>query len=183
MNLINTGIEGLYIIEPDVHGDSRGWFYESYSQKSLEALGINTVFVQDNRSFSSEIGTLRGLHCQTEPMAQTKMLTCTRGEIFDVAVDIREGSPTYLKWVGVNLSEENKKLFYIPSGFLHGFLTLTPNVEVLYKVDKFYSPANDRSICYKDESIDVKWPTASPIISQKDAAAPLLKDSDVHFSY
>ncbi|MBQ4338829.1 MAG: dTDP-4-dehydrorhamnose 3,5-epimerase [Clostridia bacterium] len=183
MNLIKTEIDGLFILEPTVHGDSRGWFYELYSQRTLAELGINTVFTQDNRSFSAEVGTLRGLHCQTDPMAQTKLISCTKGEIFDVAVDIREGSPTYLKWVGVTLSEENKKQFYIPAGFLHGFVTLTPDVEVLYKVDNFYSPENDRSIRFDDPAIGVEWPCLTPILSQKDACAPCLKDSDVHFKF
>lgn len=183
MNLIKTEIDGLYILEPTIHGDSRGWFYEHYSQKTLAEFGINTVFTQDNRSFSAEVGTLRGLHCQTDPMAQTKLVSCTKGEIFDVAVDIREGSPTYLKWVGVTLSEENKKQFYIPAGFLHGFVTLTPDVEVLYKVDNFYSPENDRSIRFDDPAIGVEWPCEMPVLSQKDACAPCLKDSDVHFKF
>lgn len=181
MKRTETGIEGLCIIEPDVFGDNRGWFYESYSARSLEKLGISTVFVQDNRSFSAEKGTLRGLHCQTQPMAQTKLLTCTRGRILDVAVDIRESSPTYLRWHAVELSEENKKLFYIPAGFLHGFVTLTDNVEVLYKVDNFYSPENDRSVCFKDDSIGVDWGIENPILSKKDSCAPLLRDSDIHF--
>lgn len=183
MNLIKTDINGLQIIEPDIHGDSRGWFYESYSKKSFESLGINTVFVQDNRSFSANAGTLRGLHCQTEPMSQIKLLTCTKGKIFDVAVDVREGSPTFLKWVGIILSEENKKQFYIPSGFLHGFVTLTDNVEVLYKVDKFYSPENDRSIRFDDPDIGVDWPVTEPQLSQKDAIAPLYRNSDIKFKY
>lgn len=183
MKLTETKIPGLCIIEPDIHGDSRGWFYESYSKRSLEALGITTVFVQDNRSFSAEKGTLRGLHCQKDPMAQAKLLTCTRGEIFDVAVDVREGSPTYLQWVGVVLSAENKKQFYIPQGFLHGFVTRTDDVEVLYKTDNFYSPEDDRSICFSDPAIGVEWGIENPIISAKDAKAPLLADSDVHFIY
>ena len=183
MNLIKTGIEGLFILEPKVFGDNRGWFYESYSKRTLEELGITTEFVQDNRSYSSQKGTLRGLHCQINPDAQAKLLTCTRGKIFDVAVDIREGSPTYLKWVGVELSEDNKKQFFIPKGFLHGFATLTDDVEVLYKTDSFYSPQNDRSVCYSDPDIGVEWPVEIPVVSHKDAAAPLLKNSDIHFKY
>jgi dTDP-4-dehydrorhamnose 3,5-epimerase len=183
MNLIKTGIEGLFILEPKVFGDNRGWFYESYSKRTLEELGITTEFVQDNRSYSSQKGTLRGLHCQINPDAQAKLLTCTRGKIFDVAVDIREGSPTYLKWVGVELSDENKNQFFIPRGFLHGFATLTDDVEVLYKTNSFYSPQNDRSVCYSDPDIGVEWPVDNPVVSQKDAAAPLLKNSDIHFKY
>lgn len=181
MKLEKTKIDGAYIIEPDVFGDNRGWFYESYSQKKFAELGIDTVFVQDNRSFSAEKGTLRGLHCQTNPMAQTKLLTCLRGEIFDVAVDIRKDSPTYLQWQGVVLSGENKKMFYIPEGCLHGFLTLTDDVEVTYKVNRFYSAENDRSVRFDDPDLGVEWGAENPILSAKDAAAPLLKDSDINF--
>ena len=183
MNLIKTGIDGLIILEPKVFGDNRGWFYESYSKRTLEEFVITADFVQDNRSYSSQKGTLRGLHCQKNPDAQAKLLTCTRGKIFDVAVDIRECSPTYLKWYGIELSEDNKKQFFIPRGFLHGFVTLTPDVEVLYKADAFYSPENDRSVCYHDPDIGVEWPVENPVISDKDAAAPLLKNSDIHFKY
>lgn len=183
MKLVPTSVEGAVVIEPDVFGDNRGWFYESYSKPKLEALGITDEFVQDNRSYTASKGTIRGLHCQKQPMTQAKLLTCTRGEIMDVAVDIREGSPTYLKWTSVILSGENKKLFYIPEGFLHGFVTLTDDVEVLYKVNRVYSPENDRSIRFDDESIGVEWGIESPVLSQKDSTAPLLKDSDVRFSY
>ena len=140
-------------------------------------------FVQDNRSFSAEKGTLRGLHCQKDPTAQSKLLTCTRGEIMDVAVDIRKGSPTYMKYAAVNLSGENKKSFFIPKGCLHGFVTLTDNVEVMYKVDKFYSPENDRSVKFDDPELGVEWNIENPILSQKDKNAPLFKDSDVKFTY
>ena len=116
MEVEKTFIDGAVVLTPKVFGDNRGWFMESYSKRTLEEAGIYDEFIQDNRSFSAEKGTLRGLHCQTEPMAQAKLLTCLKGEILDVAVDIREGSPTYMKWVSVKLSEENKKMFYIPAG-------------------------------------------------------------------
>lgn len=183
MQIINTEIKEVKIIEPQVFGDNRGWFYESYSYEKLKQLGIDTVFVQDNRSFSANKGTLRGLHFQKAPFAQTKLLSCTRGEILDVAVDIRVGSPTYLKWVMVKLTAENKKMLYIPKGFAHGFVTLTDDVEVLYKVDDYYNKESDRSICYDDPSIGVDWGIDSPILSQKDLSAPLLKDSDANFKY
>ena len=153
MKKIETGLDGAVIIEPDIFGDARGWFYESYSKTKLEQLGIYADFVQDNRSYSAQKGTLRGLHCQTEPKAQSKLLTCLRGAILDVAVDIRKGSPTYMKWTSVELSGENKRMFFIPKGCLHGFVTLTPDVEVSYKVDEYYSPENDRSIRFDDPSI------------------------------
>lgn len=183
MELEKTDICGAVVLTPKVFGDNRGWFMESYSKRTLEELGITDEFIQDNRSFSAEKGTLRGLHCQTDPMAQAKLLTCLKGEIMDVAVDIREGSPTYKKWVAVKLTAENKKAFYIPAGCLHGFVTLSDDVEVMYKVDKFYSPENDRSIKFNDPDLGVEWNIENPILSQKDINAPLLKDSDVKFTY
>lgn len=183
MKKIETGLDGAVIIEPDIFGDARGWFYESYSKTKLEQLGIYADFVQDNRSYSAQKGTLRGLHCQTEPKAQSKLLTCLRGAILDVAVDIRKGSPTYMKWTSVELSGENKRMFFIPKGCLHGFVTLTPDVEVSYKVDEYYSPENDRSIRFDDPSIGVDWGVENPILSAKDENAPLIADSDVEFNF
>ena len=183
MKIIDTDIKEVKIIEPDVFGDNRGWFYESYSYEKFKNLGIDTVFVQDNRSFSEKKGTLRGLHFQKNPSAQTKLVSCTKGELLDVAVDIRKNSPTYLKWVAVKLTAENKKMLYIPKGFLHGFLTLTDNVEVMYKVDEFYCPEDDRSIRFDDPEIGVDWGIENPILSKKDMSAPLLKDSDVRFTF
>ena len=183
MTLNETAVNGVFEIEPKIFGDNRGWFYESYSKEKFEKLGITAEFVQDNRSFSAQKGTLRGLHCQTDPKAQSKLITCLKGAILDVAVDIRKGSPTYMKWVAVELNEENKKMLFIPKGCLHGFLTLTDNVEVSYKVDETYSPENDRSICFCDSEIGVKWGVENPILSEKDKNAPLLKDSDVSFDF
>lgn len=183
MKIIDTDIKEVKIIEPQVFGDSRGWFYESYSFEKLQKLGINTVFVQDNRSYSKEKGTLRGVHFQKSPMAQTKLICCTRGKIFDVAVDLRKGSPTYLKWIGAELSEENKRFLYIPKGFGHGFVTLTQDVEVLYKVDEYYSKGHDRSIKYDDSELSIDWPVENPVLSEKDLNAPFLCNSDVDFVY
>ncbi len=183
MDIEKTQIDGAVVLTPKIFGDNRGWFMESYSKRTLEEAGIFDEFIQDNRSFSAEKGTLRGLHCQTEPMAQAKLLTCLKGEILDIAVDIRKGSPTYMKWVGVKLSEENKKMFYIPAGCLHGFVTLTDNVEVMYKVNNFYSPENDRSVRFDDPALGVEWGVSNPVLSQKDLNAPLLCDSDVEFIY
>ena len=183
MMLNETAVNGVFEIEPKVFGDNRGWFYESYSKEKFEKLGITAEFVQDNRSFSAQKGTLRGLHCQTNPKAQSKLITCLKGAILDVAVDIRKGSPTYMKWVAVELNEENKKMLFIPKGCLHGFVTLTENVEVSYKVDEFYSPENDRSVCFCDREIGVEWGIENPILSDKDKNAPLLKDSDVNFEF
>ncbi|MBR6361576.1 MAG: dTDP-4-dehydrorhamnose 3,5-epimerase [Clostridia bacterium] len=174
-----TAIDGVYIIEPKVFGDSRGWFYESYSTEAFSSIGIDTVFVQDNRSFSAKKGTLRGLHCQKEPAAQAKLVSCTRGEIIDVAVDIRKDSPTYMKHVKVLLSAENKLMLYIPKGCLHGFVTLSEDVELSYKVDDLYSPENDRSIRYDDPDIGIDWGVTDPVLSDKDRNAPLFRDSDI----
>lgn len=183
MKVFETEIKDLFILEPVVHGDHRGWFYESYSASALKEKGMDMAFVQDNHSMSAVKGTLRGLHFQINPKAQTKLVRCTRGAILDVAVDLRAGSPTYLKWKAVELSEENKRQLLIPKGFAHGFLTLTDNVEVQYKVDEFYSPECDRSIRYDDPSIGIVWGEVSPVLSEKDRRAPLLCDSDVNFSY
>ena len=182
MNIIRTEIEDVLIIEPKVFGDHRGWFTETYSKAKFQELGIDIEFVQDNHSMSSQKGTLRGLHFQTSPKAQTKLVRCIKGKILDVAVDLRKGSSTYKQWVGVELSEENKKQLLIPKGFAHGFLTLTDDVEVQYKVDEYYAPECDRSIRFDDPEIGVDWGIEDPILSEKDLKAPLLKDSDVDFS-
>lgn len=181
MKAIETGIEGLVVIEPDCHGDHRGWFMETYSKPKFEALGITCEFVQDNQSYSAQKGTLRGLHFQKNPMAQSKLLRCTRGKILDVAVDIRKDSPTYKKWYAVELSAENKKQFFMPRGMAHGFVTLTDDVEVQYKVDAVYAPDCDRSIRFDDPEIGVDWGITEPILSEKDLKAPLLAESDADF--
>ena len=183
MKAIKTELEGVLIIEPDVFGDHRGWFMESWSKKKYEDLGINVEFVQDNESFTAKKGTLRGLHFQMDPMAQSKLVRVVKGAVLDVAVDIRKNSPTYLKWVSVELSQENKRQFFIPKGFAHGFVTLTDDVQFVYKCDNFYSKECDRSIKFDDPSIGVQWGVTEPIVSDKDANAPLLKDSDCNFIY
>lgn len=183
MNIVKTDIKDVYIIEQNVYGDHRGWFMESFSEKNLEKIGLNIRFIQDNHSFSLQKGTLRGLHFQLNPKAQTKLVRCTRGRILDVAVDIRKGSPTYKKYVAVQLSEENKRQLLIPKGFAHGFLTLTNNVEVQYKVDEYYAAEYDRSIKYDDPELGIEWGTVVPILSKKDSIAPLLKESDNNFIY
>ncbi|MBQ9557088.1 MAG: dTDP-4-dehydrorhamnose 3,5-epimerase [Clostridia bacterium] len=186
MEIIKTELEGVLIVEPKVFGDNRGWFTETYSKKALAEAGIDVEFVQDNHSFSAQKGTLRGLHFQMDPMAQTKLVRCTRGRIIDVAVDFRKGSPSYKKYIGVELSEENKRQLLLPKGFGHAFLTLTDNVEVQYKVDAYYAPDCDRSVKFDDPDIGVdwrKWVDCDPIISEKDRKAPPLKDSDCNFIY
>ena len=181
IKVIETKLPEVKILEPDVFGDHRGWFMETWSKQKLEALGICLDFVQDNQSFTAKKGTLRGLHFQMDPMAQAKLVRVVAGAVLDVAVDIRQNSPTYLKWVSVELSAENKRQFFIPRGFAHGFVALTDNVEFVYKCDNYYSKECDRSIKFDDPAIGVDWGIENPIISEKDANAPLLKDSDCNF--
>lgn len=183
MERIDTALPGVYLIEPKVIGDHRGYFMETWSERAFAEIGINTVFVQDNQSYTSCRGTLRGLHFQLDPMAQAKIVRVNRGAVMDVAVDLRKGSPTYLKWVASELSADNRRMLYVPRGFGHGFLTLTDDVEFCYKVDQPYSPAHDRSIRYDDPAIGVDWGTDCPILSRKDEEAPLLAQSDVNFVY
>jgi dTDP-4-dehydrorhamnose 3,5-epimerase len=187
MKVTETKIKGVKIIEPNCIGDNRGWFMETYNIEKYRAAGINAAFVQDNHSMSARKGTLRGLHFQNQPMAQAKLVHCIRGEVIDVAVDIRKGSPAYLQWVSVKLSAENKKQIYIPMGFAHGFLCLTDDVEFEYKVDQLYSKEHDRGIRYDDPSIGVDWGGLlngiEPILSEKDKNSPLLENSDCYFIY
>lgn len=183
MKITETKIEGVVVVEPQVFGDHRGWFSEAYSKVKFQELGINYDFVQDNQSMSAQKDTLRGLHFQNNPKAQTKLIRCTKGAILDVAVDIRKGSPTYKQWIAVELTADNHKQLLIPKGFAHGFVTLTDNVEVQYKVDEYYAPECDRSIRFDDPELGVDWGIDEPILSEKDLKAPLLKDSDYNFVY
>ena len=184
MKATETSLKGVFVLEPQVFGDARGWFMESWSQRKMEEAGIKVDFVQDNQSFSAQKGTLRGLHYQLNPKCQAKLLRCTRGRIFDVAVDIRKGSPQYGQWVGVELSAENKNQLFIPRGFAHGFITLTDDVEVQYKADNYYAPECDGNIRWNDPDIGVEWPLAPVILSDKDQKAPLLKErTDINFVY
>lgn len=182
MKVIDTILKGVKIIEPDVFGDNRGWFTESYSKRSFEKAGLFYDFVQDNHSFSKQKGVIRGLHYQAEPFAQAKLVRCTKGSIIDFAVDIRKGSNTYLKHVAITLSEENHKQLMIPRGYAHGFITLTDDVEIQYKADNFYNKESDRSIRYNDSLIGINWDVENPILSDKDKNAPLLKDIGNEFS-
>lgn len=183
MNVIKTGVLDVYILEPQVFGDHRGWFMETWSQKKMEDAGLYYHFVQDNQSYSAQRGTLRGLHFQKGNAAQAKLVRCGKGSVMDVAVDLRKGSPTYRKWVAVELSAENKRQLLIPHGFAHGFLTLTDDVEFLYKEDNFYAPETDRCIIWNDPGIGVEWGIENPILSAKDQKAPRLCDIDVEFIY
>jgi len=182
MKVTKTKFKGLLIIETDVYGDHRGWFTETYTKNKFVDQGIDVDFVQDNQSYSAQNGTLRGIHFQNNPMAQSKMIRCTRGAIIDTVVDLRKGSDTYKQWFSIELLEKKKKQLFIPKGFGHAFLTITDDVEVQYKVDEYYSKEHERSIRFDDPEIGIEWGIENPILSQKDLNAPLLKDSDANFS-
>ena len=176
------GIAGLAVLTPTVHGDDRGYFMETYNQRDMEALGFHYDFVQDNQS-GSAYGVLRGLHRQLR-YPQTKLVRVVSGTVFDVAVDLRKGSPTYLQWAAVELSAENKRILYIPRGFGHGFKTLTDNVEFCYKVDNLYSKEHDRGVRFNDPAIGVDWgEVKEELLSAKDTLSPLLQDSDCNFVF
>lgn len=179
MTVIETKLSGCCIIEPQIFGDYRGWFYESYSKKKLPE--INVEFVQDNHSYTQRRGTLRGIHFQNNPAAQAKLLRCTRGAVRDVTVDLRPKSKTYKQWIMVELSAENHRMLFVPRGFGHGFLTLTDDVEFLYKADAYYAPEYDRSIRWDDPDLKIEWGIKDPILSEKDIRAPFLLDSDINF--
>jgi dTDP-4-dehydrorhamnose 3,5-epimerase len=182
---IETPLESVYILEPTVFEDHRGFFIESYNKRDFEEIGLLFDFVQDNHSLSVHAGVLRGLHFQLEPKAQTKVVRCLKGIIYDVVVDLRKGSPTYKKWIGVILSEYNKRQIVVPKGFAHGVLTLVPNTEILYKVDEYYSPEHDMSIRWDAPDIGIEWPINNPILSEKDKNAPYLIDVEdkINFFY
>ena len=174
-------IPGIILVEPRIFNDNRGFFLELYKSSNF-APTISMNFVQLNHSQSTK-NVLRGLHYQKQPAAQAKLVTVIRGEVFDVAVDIRRGSPTYKHWVGAKLSADNHHLLYIPPGFAHGFCVLSDVVDVLYYVSAEYSPEHENGILWNDPEIGVEWPVAEPEISAKDASLPLLKDADNNFTY
>ena len=176
MEVIKTGLPDVYIIKPAVYGDSRGWFMECWSKTKMGQHGFVHDFVQDNHSYSAQKGILRGIHYQEGEWAQAKLVRCTRGAVLDVAVDLRKGSATYKKWVSVELSAENKLQLLIPRGFGHGFVTLSGDVEFLYKTDNPYMPEADRGIRYNDPELAIGWGIGNPVVSEKDAKAPFLKD-------
>ncbi|CAM3335356.1 MULTISPECIES: dTDP-4-dehydrorhamnose 3,5-epimerase [Saccharibacillus] len=181
MKVTPLKLQGAAIIEPVVHGDQRGFFMESFNQVQLQHEGIHYEFVQDNQSLSAEAGVLRGLHYQMNPKAQTKILRVISGAIYDVIVDIRRGSPTFGQWEGFILSEYNHRQLLVPKGFAHGFCTLVPNTQVMYKVDEYYSPEHDRGILWNDPALGIDWPTSDPVLSEKDQKHPLLQDAELNF--
>lgn len=180
-----TKIPGLLSISVNRHGDVRGFFEETYNQKAYFSAGIETVFVQDNHSVSEFSGTVRGLHYQEAPHAQAKLVRCGRGSLFDVAVDIRIGSPTYAQWYGEVLSSENGRQLYIPEGFAHGFMTLEDDTEIVYKCSDFYAPECEGAVRFDDPDIGIEWPhiDRSTSLSEKDATAPSLRDVKSPFNF
>lgn len=170
----------VVLVRPKIFSDDRGFFVELYKHSEFVRAGIAEHFVQDNYS-QSRSGVLRGLHYQKNPKAQGKLVRCVKGNIFDVAVDLRKKSPTYGKWVGVELSEENNRMLYVPPAFAHGFVVLSDGAEVLYKCTEEYSPADDRGIIWNDPELSIAWPVKEPLLSGKDKTHPLLRDADNNF--
>jgi len=183
VNIIETNLQDVKIVKMDVYGDHRGFFTESYTKEKFLEVGINIDFIQDNHSLSVEPGVLRGMHFQTPEKAQTKLVRATSGVIYDVLVDLRVGSPTYGEWEGFILSEYNHRQLLVPKGFAHGFMTLTPNCNVQYKVDEYYSKENDGGIAFDDPAIGIQWPMAVDklVLSEKDTKHPTLAEFDNPF--
>jgi len=175
MNFIDTGLAGLYIIETEAFKDERGFFIRTYDKKEFSKINFNKEFVQMNASFNAKKGTLRGMHYQLPPFEETKLIRCVAGKVFDVAVDLRNQSSTYLKWFGVELSGENNKMILIPGGFAHGFITLEENSELTYCHTEFYNPSVERGIGYNDMLLNIQWPVNITCISEKDKNYPPLK--------
>ena len=185
MQIIQTDIDGVLIIEPKVFGDSRGYFFESFNAKEFkEKTGLEINFVQDNESMST-YGVMRGLHFQRPPYTQSKLVRCVRGKVLDVAVDIRKGSPTYGQHVAVELTEDNHRQFFVPKGFAHGFAVLSETAVFQYKCDNFYAPQADGGISILDSSLGIDWriPADKAVLSDKDLRHPLLKDFETPFAY
>ncbi len=177
-------MQGLQVLSTNRHTDERGFFAETYCRKKFVEYGINIEFVQDNHSISETAGTLRGLHFQAPPFAQAKLVRCGRGAIFDVALDIRRGSPTYGQWQGIELTEENGLQFFIPIGFAHGFVSLVPSSEIIYKCSEYYAPEKEGSIVWNDPSLAIEWPLdGKPMLSSKDATAPQFESFESPFIY
>jgi|TARA_R100000005_G_C4998559_1_gene205232 dTDP-4-dehydrorhamnose 3,5-epimerase len=185
MQIEQTAIADVKILCPRKFGDERGFFSEVWNARSYSEAGIDTQFVQDNHAYNAEAGVLRGLHYQLEPKAQGKLVRVTRGAVLDIAVDIRVGSPTFGQHVAVELSAENWKQLWVPAGFAHGYCTLLPDTELLYKVNDFYSPENDCGIFWNDPALGINWPVPleNAILSEKDKTLPLLKDQTRLFEY
>lgn len=185
MLIEETDLPGVLILTPRRFGDDRGFFSETYNRDALRAQGIDITFVQDNHSLSEHAGTVRGLHYQAPPRAQDKLVRCGRGCLFDVAVDIRKGSPTWGRWVGVELTFENGKQLLVPAGFAHGFVTRAPHTEIIYKCSDTYAPDTEGAVRYDDPEVGIDWGLGElePRLSAKDAVAPLLRDIQSPFDF
>ena len=184
MQIEDTALEGVKILTPTRHGDARGFFSESWNAQRMAEAGLDYDFVQDNHSMSAAVGTLRGLHYQSPPHAQAKLVRCGRGAFYDVVVDIRVGSASYGQWLGVDLSFDNGKQLLIPTGFLHGFVTRQPDTEIIYKCTDFYAPDCDGAVRWDDPAIGIDWGlSGDPLLSAKDADAPLLADIGSVFTW
>lgn len=183
LDISMTKLQGVMVLTPVRHGDSRGFFSESWNHKRMEDAGISIDFVQDNHSLSQSVGTVRGLHFQSPPHAQAKLVRCGKGALFDVAVDIRKGSPTYGQWIGEELTFENGRQLLIPAGFLHGFVTRAPDTEIIYKCSDFYAPECDGAVRWDSCGIDWGMEGVEALLSDKDAAAPAFDDFDSPFTW
>ena len=181
MDVTRTEIPGVLLIKPKVFGDHRGFFCETYNRRLFAEHGLHIDFVQDNQAFSARAGVLRGLHFQTPPMAQTKLVRVVRGSVFDVVVDLRKGSPSYGRWQGFTLSAANSLQLFIPAGLAHGYMTLEPDTDFLYKVDRYYSPQHDGGILCTDPDLGIVWPSLPTILSDKDTRLPRLADFESPF--
>ncbi|MGE6400870.1 dTDP-4-dehydrorhamnose 3,5-epimerase [Bacillus cereus] len=181
MKVVDTNFTDAKLLEPKLFEDDRGFFIESYNKRVLETLGITDSFVQDNVSYSAKAGTIRGLHFQKKPKAQTKLIQVVQGAIYDVIVDLRKDSPTFKQWKGYILSADNHRQLLVPKGFAHGFCTLVPHTSVMYKVDEYYSAEHDSGLLWEDKELAIPWPVTNPILSDKDRILPLLQGYEDSF--
>lgn len=181
MKAVELPLTGAKLLEPQIFRDARGWSMESYSTKLFQEIGIEAAFILRYESYNRETGTIRGIHFQDGPAAHCKLVQCSRGAVWDVAVDLRKGEPTYGRWVSVELSEENGRMLYLPQGFGHGFATLSDDTRVVYLMDQLYSPEHAKCIAWNDETLAISWPVLNPILSDKDRCAPQLGQCIINF--
>lgn len=181
MKTIELALAGVKLLEPEIFSDERGWSMESYSARTFRGIGINDSFVLRYESYNRQIGTIRGIHFQDGPEAQCKLVQCGKGAIWDVAVDLREHSPTFRHWISVELTEENNRMLYLPPGIGHGFATLADDTKVVYLMDRSYDPAHAKRIAWNDAALHISWPVTEPVLSEKDRNAPALEQCKLEF--